>query len=390
MAINGKRLMKINTVDVKQKYIAIVAGTGSYNDLGVIRSLGEKRIPVYYVTDKEHVFPIHKSKYIVQTIYCIMSEKALVDAIKTLCAQQRAYGVVFPTSDITALYLDRNYEDLKDICFSSHAHGRLEEEMDKLQMVNRAVEAGLNVPSSQAADARELPESIKFPCIIKPLASAFGEKSDIAVCHNSDDLSSAVKVYVEKGNVHILIQDLVTDVRHEIAVPGLSLPNGEVIIKGVVIKRCVMGNGSTVYGEYFIDEHSALYEKIKKYIQSVGYVGIFDMEFLLDNSDEYHFIECNYRNGAYGYAVTFAGFNMPFLFFQAITSQPWNKPKRLQSVVFMEERSYILNLTQKRMTVWHWFKDVLSTDVFLWLNRRDLRPYIRVPHFVKKLFTKGS
>lgn len=380
--------MKINTVDVKQKYIAIVAGTGSYNDLGVIRSLGEKRIPVYYVTDKEHVFPIHKSKYIVQTIYCIMSEEGLIGTIKALCVQQQAYGVLFPTSDITALYLDRNYEGLKDICFFSHAHGRLEEEMDKLQMVNRAVEAGLHVPSSHAADARLLPKSIRFPCIIKPLASVFGEKRDISICYNEVELSSAVRVYTEKGNVDILIQDLVTDVRHEIAVPGLSLPNGEVIIKGVVIKRCVMGNGSTVYGEYFIDEHSALYEKIKKYIQSVGYVGIFDMEFLLDNSDEYHFIECNYRNGAYGYAATFAGFNMPFLFFQAITSQPWNKPKRLQSVVFMEERSYILNLTQKRMSLWRWFKDVLSTDVFLFFNWKDLRPYLRIPHFIKRYFIK--
>lgn len=382
--------MKINTVDVKQKYIAIVAGTGSYNDLGVIRSLGERGIPVYYVTDKVHVFPNHKSKYIVQTIYCEMDEKEFVSTIKSVCIQQYAHGVIFPTSDITALYLDKNYTSLKECCSFSHAYGKLELEMDKRQMVARAENAGLRVPNSASADARKLPDNINFPCIIKPLTSAFGEKSDITICYNETELSSATKVYIEKSNLNILIQDFVTDVRQEIAVPGLSLPNGEVIIKGVVNKHCIMGNGSTVYGEYSIDEHSALYEKISKYIQSVGYVGIFDMEFLLDNSGEYHFIECNYRNGAYGYAVTAAGYNMPYIFFQTITSQLWNKPKKLQSVVFMEERSYILNLTQKRMSPWHWLKAVLSTDVFLWFNRRDLRPYIRVPHFVKKLFAKDS
>lgn len=380
--------MKINTVDVKQKYIAIVAGTGSYNDLGVIRSLGERGIPVYYVTDKEHVFPNHKSKYIVQTIYCEMDEKEFVSTIKSVCIQQYAHGVIFPTSDITALYLDKNYTSLKECCSFSHAYGKLELEMDKRQMVARAENAGLRVPNSASADARKLPDNINFPCIIKPLTSAFGEKSDITICYNETELSSATKVYIEKSNVNILIQDFVTDVRQEIAVPGLSLPNGEVIIKGVVNKRCIMGSGSTVYGSYSIEEHSNLYEKIKKFIHSVDYVGIFDMEFLEDNFGEYHFVECNYRNGAYGYAVTAAGFNIPYIFFQVLTSQPWDKPTKLQSVVFMEERSYILNLTQKRMSLWHWLKDVLSTDVFLFFNWKDLRPYLRIPHFIKRYFIK--
>lgn len=370
---------------MEKKIIGIVTGIGTYNDIGVIRSLGEKRIPVFYITNKEHVFPIHKSKYIVQTLYCDLSEKEFIDTIKSVCIQQNAYGVVFPTSDITALYLERNYETLKDFCTFSHAHGRLEQEMDKLQQVNRAVTAGLNVPSAISADVRYLPETINYPCIIKPLASAFGEKSYIAICHNSDDLSSALDIYIKKNCHKILIQDLVTDIKLEIGVTGISLPNGEVIIKGLFYKQGIMG-GSAVFGKYSIEERTTLYEKIRKYIQQVGYVGIFDMDFLEDSSGEYHFIECNYRNGAYGYAVTAAGLNMPYIFFKAITSQSWDEPKELRSVVFMEERSYILNLTQKRMSFWHWLKDVLSTDVFLWFNRKDMRPYIRVPHFIKKFF----
>lgn len=370
------------------KYIAVIAGTGSYNDIGVIRSLGEKHIPVFYITNEEHIFPIHKSKYIVHTLFCDMSERGFLDAIKSICAQQNAFGVVFPTSDITALYLDRNYETLKDYCTYSHAYGRLELEMDKLQQVGRAVEVGLNVPLAVSVDARDLPETINYPCIIKPLASVLGEKSDISICHNLMELSSAARRYVEKGNANVLIQDLVEDVKQEIAVTGVSLPDGKVIIKGVVKKRCIMGNGSTVYGKYCIDACRDLYDKIKGYIRTVRYTGIFDMEFLEDNSGKFHFIECNYRNGAYGYAVTAAGFNMPYLFFQAITSQPWIESKKLRSVVFMEERSYILNLTQKRMSLWHWLKDVLSTDVFLWFNGKDMKPYIRIPHFIKKHFDR--
>lgn len=373
---------------MNKRLISVVTGTGSYNDLGLIRSLGEKAIPVFYLTDKEHIFPIHKSKYIAQTIYCDMTEDDFIEKLKALLHSQKAYGVIFPTSDITALYLDRNYAQLKELCFFSHACGQLEKEMDKLQMVSRAKEAGLNAPFSISADARSLPTTINYPCIIKPLSSVCGEKTDISICNNNSELSLAVKRYIEKHNNNIIIQDLVADIKQEIAVTGVCLPNNEVIIKGIVNKRCIMGNGSTVYGKYNIGVHKEMYDKIRNYIRDVGYVGIFDMEFLEDNLGKFHFIECNYRNGAYGYAVTAAGFNMPYILFKANTSQQWNEPNKLRSVVFMEERSYILNLLQKRISLWHWLKDVASTDVFLWFNWKDIKPYIRIPHFIKKFFVK--
>ena len=183
---------------MENHFIAIVAGIGTYNDIGIIRSLGEMRIPVFYITNEPHVFPIHKSKYIKQTIYCDMSEMEFINTIKSVCIQQKAYGVVFPTSDITALYLDRNYDPLKEFCTFSNAHGKLENEMDKSIQVQRAIAAGLDVPSAISADARYLPQTIKFPCIIKPLASAFGSKSDIAICKNASELSMAKEVYIKK------------------------------------------------------------------------------------------------------------------------------------------------------------------------------------------------
>ncbi len=372
---------------MENNFIAIIAGIGTYNDIGMIRSLGEKHIPIFYITNEPHVFPIHKSKYITQTIYCDMSELEFINTIKSVCTQQKAYGVVFPTSDITALYLDRNYENLKEICTFSNAHGKLEYEMDKLIQVNRAIEAGLDVPSAISADAKNLPQGIKYPCIIKPLASIFGSKSDITVCKNESDLSIAKEKYINKDCSQILIQDFITDIKLEIGITGIALPNGEVIIKGMFHKQGIIG-GSAVYGTYSIEEHAVLYDRIKKYIHLVDYVGIFDMDFLKDSQGKYHFIECNYRNGAYGYAVTAAGFNMPYILFKAITSQQWNEPNKLRSVVFMEERSYILNLLQKRISLWHWLKDVASTDVFLWFNWKDIKPYIRIPHFIKKFFVK--
>ena len=38
---------------MEKNFIGIVTGTGTYNDIGVIRSLGEKHIPVYYITNEE-------------------------------------------------------------------------------------------------------------------------------------------------------------------------------------------------------------------------------------------------------------------------------------------------------------------------------------------------
>lgn len=52
----------------------------------------------------------------------------------------------------------------------------------------------------------------------------------------------------------------------------------------------------------------------------------------------------------------------------------------------MEERSDFLNVLDGSISLWHWLRDVFSTNVFLFWNRKDIKPLLRVPYFIKKYF----
>lgn len=373
-----------------KKNIAVVVGTGSYNDLGMIRSCGECGMYVIYVTNEKHIIPIHKSRYIGRIYFVPMLEFDLIETIRQIIKEYaNDIVIVYPTSDITAYYLDRNYNQLQNHCYFSNARGRLEILMDKFEMNKLAEDCGMIIPTMVKVNLSKKNivdyQCISYPCIVKPLRSIGGDKCDITKCSNLEDLNSAFEKYRRKKNNEVLVQQFINgNNQREIAVTGVALPNGNCIIGGEIQKKRIRGNGSTIFGVYEPNSDQEKYLKIQEFIKKSGYQGIFDMEFL-KNDDNTFFIECNFRNGAYGYAVTYAGFNMPQVYQNACLSQEI-KLSSIRKVIFMEERSDFLNVLDGSISLWHWIRDVFSTDVFLFWNRKDIKPILRIPYFIKRYF----
>lgn len=374
----------------KNSDIAIVCGTGSYNDLGMIRSCGEAGFNVIYLTNEKHIIPIQKSKYLSHTEYISdYNETDVIAYIDSVIKKSHSKVFIFPTADITAYYLDSNYSHFQGKCIFPNAKGKLMTLMDKSTMTLLAAQAGLTTPKTLSWNLamENNYNSLSFPCIIKPAKSISGLKSDITTCKNTTDFSKAVEVYMKHGCNEVVIQDLINgENQKEIAVTGISYGKGDIEIHGFIEKKRIRGNGSTVYGSYLPDKFNPMANAISNFFKLTDYTGIFDMEFLVNNNGMY-FIECNFRNGAYGYATTYAGFNMPshiHRYYCGIKIQP----VKIKEVVFMEERSDILNVIEKRISIWTWIKDIFTTDVFLFWNLKDPWPLFRVPFFIKRLFTK--
>lgn len=361
--------------------ISIVIGIGSYNDLGLIRSLGEVGVKSIYLYSQHLVVPIYKSKY-------VLDHKMLptqVSSIKAeICHILDSYSpkklVVFPASDDAVLVMDQIQASLPKNVITSHAHGIINELMDKSLMDRMAKDAGLLTPMTKLVDMSSYNCPIDFPIIIKPVKSIDGNKSDIRVCFDKDSYNCAIDDYKKKGYKSALIQQyLKNDSSREIGITGVSMPNGEIVIHGYIDK---IRNRSNInnFGIYNPNDNPDCLKSIASYIKTTGYVGVFDTDFIEFNGKLY-FIECNFRNGAYGYCTTRAGVNMPAMFAGiAYTSR---KPRR---VVFMEERTDLLNMLHKSISVYQWIKDILRTDVFLWNNLRDPRPMLRIPESIKRLF----
>lgn len=362
--------------------IAIVVGMGSYNDIGIIRSCGEAGIRSIYINTKRFdIIPIWKSKYIIEFHY-LDTDKEIVEFI---CNKANSESInqfyLFGASDAATLLFDRQANKFPQNVVCQHAQGRMEYLMDKDVMGQMALQAGLYIPSTRKIQLQEVDSIPALPVILKPTESINGNKSDITICHTETDYLNAIKLLIDKGYSSILEQQYVHSPNSiEMGITGISYANGVVEFFGYIDK---IRNRSNInnFGKYYPNKELKCREALTRFISLTGYVGIFDTDFILDN-DTMYFIECNFRNGAYGYSVTAAGYNMPEHF---INEEPMSKRPKLRNICFMEERTDILNVLDKTMTPLQWFRDFVNTDTFLWWNRRDPKPILRIPHSVKRV-----
>lgn len=365
--------------------IPVVIGNGSYNDLGCIRSLGEKGVQSIYITDGEHIIPIKKSKYLLST-YITDIESNVAECIKDISMHYEKKLVIIPTSDIAAAEIDSHYQELSRHAICPNCQGKTEYYMNKSIQATVALQVGFSVPNFAVYQLQSdsVPfNDIKFPCIIKPLLSIKGSKSHITKCFTIEELKHAIGHYTECEEYQVMIQDLAdTKGQQEICITGVSLPSREIIIGGWIEKYRMIGNGSTTFGKFHHDMNPCYAEKVKQLIREMGFTGIFDIECFLSTHNELIFIECNLRNGAYGYATSRAGINLPWIYFANSAGMPCQKDEA-RDLVFMEERSDFLHVRNKDVTMAQWIKDVLRTDVFLTFNKHDISPIIRVPQIIK-------
>ncbi len=363
---------------MKLQSIAIVVGQGGYNDIGLIRSCGEADMDVVLICPKDIVVPINKSKYVIDWLSSTsVSETEVMHALDTCFDKYKGRTfAIYPAADSTALILDKNYKELSENAYVPHAFGELYRLMDKAEMVELASKAGLHVPKSISYELSQYSiPSYKNKCIIKPLRSVAGGKTVIQICRSENDFNEALNNCMAHGVDKILVQDLVEgENQEEVAVTGVCLPDGRVITYGMIHKKRIRGNGSTVYASFAKECPKDIQEQIAGFLKLTKYQGIFDIEFLL-NEEGYHFIECNFRNGAYGYAITSAGFNMPRAFYQGMDNQSIS-PIKVKDITFMEERSDLLNVFEHTISLFSWLKDFLTCNTLLWWNWKDMKPFI--------------
>lgn len=374
-----------------KKPIAIVTGGGGYNDMGLVRSCGEGGMDVVLITPKKIIIPINKSKYVIEWIPTdVHNEVSFINALtETLKKYANRITCLFPASDQAAFFIDKHYKQLNNATAVPHACGQLGFLMDKLVMTQIASECAMIVPESKQfnLNIHSYP-SFPIPCIIKPLRSIYGEKGDITICHNQEIFEGAINMYRTKGFYDIIIQEFIksSDIE-EIAVTGINTGDNTVI-GGTIQKKRIRGNGSTVYGVVSPEIPPKLKTNIESFIHKTSFNGIFDIEFL-KSGNKYYFIECNFRNGAYGYAMTKAGFNMPIHFLLHSINGTDTRRINISKIKFMEERSDLLNVIEHNISAIRWLRDLLTTNVFLWWNWKDPKPMLRIPHFIKnKIFKR--
>ena len=368
---------------MKQK--VVVVGQGFTGRLGIVRSVAELNCHVTVVVlvprdRKGHLItkkPIDAySKYVSNVYYCEgFNERMLIDTLLAKCKDSEQKPVIFPDNDFAASALDAHYDELKDSFILPNIHqeqGQVGFWMDKMRQKKRAKELGIQVTDATLltafADDSVLPESIKYPCFIKPLTSMSGRKWLISKCCNETELRGKLATaYKNFGSITMLVEEF-KEIDQEYALLGFS--DGEQVTIPGILHLLSIGHGRNFgvaeLGQIApIDGFESLVSRFSEFIKSIGYIGIFDIDFF-ESRGSYYFCELNLRFGGSGYAYTRLGVNLPVMYLKYLLGESLDKLK----TAITSTATYL----NERIAIDDWYSGFISTKEFRNLeDRADIR-----------------
>lgn len=365
----------------------IVIGGNHHNTLAILRSLGEKGVKsLLIVVSKDPKPYIGYSKYI-QEMRVVKTVDEIASAMYSLHRSSEK-AVVIACADSISSYLDSNRNKLiKDFILpGSEEEGKITRLMNKNSMMQLAIDCGIAVPQSWIVyPAKPEISSVSYPCIIKPLVSKNGSKSDIAICENKADLENYLTYcHCEELQIQAYITKEI-----EFQLIGCSLNGGErVIIPGASIILRQPKNTNTGFLRYVpIREFSYDRERCVDFIRKTGYSGLFSLEFIRDKGGTDYFMEINFRNDGNSICVTASGMNLPYIWYLYNSGNPIDKElcfEAMKEVLVMPEFNDIGNAIHRRISWRKWLSDVKHTDRFMEFSKRDQRPFWM--YIIKRIF----
>lgn len=379
---------------MKQKVVVI--GNSFTSRLAVIRALANMGCEItvvcigFYPELCRGVMPPTPadcySQYVSRYLFFERKEgrEGLVRLLLNECADPKGQVLLIPTSDFSVVAIDTNQHLLeKNFVFPHirHEEGAIERWMNKELQKKLAREVGLTTPDSIVLKAinniYQIPDGIHFPCFTKPLASIGGGKQCQRRCNTQEELHDVVNKAKQLGITELLVENFIR-IGTEYAVLGWS--NGkDVIIPSVLsfIEGSKAHKGIAMLGKVMpITGFESLLMQFKSLIQSIGYVGIFDIDFYESDGKSF-FCELNLRFGGSGYAVTKMGVNLPAMYVQLWENEGINKnqvDKIDGSAIYVNERMCLDDWNAGYISTRKFFEYLKTADIRFISDKVDLNP----------------
>lgn len=368
-----------------QLYRAIIIGDSFNNTLGLIRSLGEAKVDItlLLVGNSDRLY-VSKSRYLKEKQVFRLAN--IDDCLSVL--QQIANGtkkqIIICTNDKAAQFIDSHEQELSKNYMTPMRGLQLGNMMNKDCQCRLAQTCGFTVPQSFIYNRNnKFPEDSNYPLLLKPINSTQGEKSDIHICRNYNEVKDCL---TESSSCSDFIVQEYIEKEYEINLIGVNTDYGIYIPGGIrKIRHYPTIYSPCSFGLFQSIEHLKIDTvPITKFISQVGYHGPFSVE-LLHKGNKNYFMEVNFRNDGLAYAATASGVNLPALMFDV------HKP-----TTFHVKNTYMMDLSidychVKNGTISkkQWIFDFLKTGCQLNFNRKDPMPTIcYYLHKIKKRFQR--
>lgn len=358
----------------------IVFACEHYNPLGVVRSLGENKIyPIgVIVTGTPKI--TSKSKYF-KKLYNVNSIEEGYQLIISKFGNRGVKHFLFSSDDKIETYLDAHYNELIDsfYFFNAGKENRVAYFMNKDNINRLAVEKGLNVLPTYVVEKGNIPENLEYPIITKALASTMGAwKNDVFICNNELELKEA---YKKIESPKLLLQKYIKK-KNEYCMEGFSVNHGDDMMITIVSNyNYIMKDQYSPYMTCKNFDRPDISEPLNEMMREIGFEGIYEIEFLLDEDDNLYFLEINFRNSTWSYASTRAGMPLPVLWSECMKKNAINKNKYYRKVprkftAMVEPQDFKVRVVGKKVNPVAWMIDLIRADCRYFCGKRDWSPVI--------------
>lgn len=371
----------------------LVLGGNHQNPLGVIESLGREgiRSNVIIYTDRKNSFVL-KSKYVKRGWIC-HTEEEMLKCIRDNFNNLSEKAISIACNDDCAAFLSNHYSELAPILHLPvvKGDGAMSKWMSKDFQIKVAHEVGLETPREWIVSRGNIAADIVYPCVTKSLTSVGNGKSEFSLCRDKAELSA----FLEKRakNEKIQIQQFI-DKEFEYQFMGLSLDDGDtIIIPGRThIERTINFN-NLVFLKYQAETDVAgndILPMVKSFIKKSGYNGLFSAEFMHGKDGKEYFLEVNFRNDGNAVAITSAGTNLPYIWYQYCSGEDYQAKLEeycVNETYLMPEDSYLISMLGGEMSFKEWLTSMKKTTCFLTYFKGDTAPFWALMWLQKRALT---
>lgn len=363
---------------ILQSHKHIVFCAEHYNPLGIVRSLGEAGLCPILIVLRSPQRITSKSKYAKEIHFADTIEEGYRILLNTFGNEENK-PFVYTSDDTITNFLDARYDELKDRFFfyNAGAAGRIAQFQNKENILMLARKHGLQFLETHVVNVGEIPENLEYPIITKAIISTISNwKGDMFICHNEEELREA---YKHIRSPQVLLQKYIVK-KNELCMEGLSVNRGQNTLISIACSyNYLLDDSYSPYMTVGSLHNEELRRKLSAMLAEVGFEGIFEIEFLVDQDDSLYFLEINFRNSTWSYASTVAGMPLPVLWAQGMLVPRVIDTARKEIAepfcALVEIEDLRARLKTGRVSLFTWLRQWKDSPCKYYWGRKDCLPF---------------
>jgi len=374
-----------------EKVGAIVIG-GHFQGLGLLRSLGRKKIPIYLLDQGQCIGRF--SKYVTKFLKCPdvnKDESRFLEFLISLASDENIKDwIIYPNDDEMVSFLARYKERLEEYYrVSTPCWDSVKYAYDKALTYDIAEKCGVDIPKTFYPEStKELEQTeIEFPVIIKPsIKEPFysrTSKKAILVEDRSlliEEYTKAVKALAPSQT--LMVQEFIPGGTKNLFSVGCLCRDGRLLAKVMACRLrqhpMDFGHATTYARTVDIPEMAEMAGTI---LSAMDFHGLAEIEFMHDSRDgKYKLIEINARPWGWHTIAIAAGVDLPYLSYLDMLGEEVRQNGFTEGIKWMHLVTDIptaaIELLKGRMKLAEYFNSLKGKKEFAVWSCEDPMPFI--------------